>query len=61
MVIVDGLWVIGGSTNWSVSGETKQDNEARVTKNATVAAEARHVLDLSHSKMLTDMAKRKVA
>ena len=58
MLIIDGLWVIGGSTNWSVSGETKQANELTVTKNAVVAAEARHVLDLTHSAMLTQMAAR---
>lgn len=58
MLIVDGTWVIGGSTNWSVSGESKQDNELTVIKNATVAAEARHILDLSHSAMLTQMASR---
>lgn len=59
MLIIDGLWVIGGSTNWSDSGETKQANELTVVKNATVAAEARHVLDLTHSAMLTQMAKRR--
>jgi phosphatidylserine/phosphatidylglycerophosphate/cardiolipin synthase-like enzyme len=61
MVIVDGVWRIAGSTNWSDSGETKQDNEMTVTYNATVAAEARHMLDLSHSKALTDMDKARAA
>jgi phosphatidylserine/phosphatidylglycerophosphate/cardiolipin synthase-like enzyme len=56
MVVVDGLWRIAGSTNWSDSGETKQDNECTISYNATMCAEARHVLDLSHSKALTDMA-----
>lgn len=55
MCIVDGLWRIAGSTNWSDSGETKQDNELTITSSVAVAAEARHVLDLSHSKALTQM------
>lgn len=59
MLIVDGLWTITGSTNWSTSGESKQDNELTVTYSATVAADARHVLDLSHSAMLTQMLKRR--
>lgn len=57
MLIVDGIWTVTGSTNWSLNGEQKQDNELTVTYDATVAAEARHILDLSHAKALTDMAK----
>lgn len=58
MLIIDGIWTVTGSTNWSTSGETLQDNELSVTMDANVAAEARHILDLSHSAMLTQMAKR---
>ena len=58
MLIVDGIWTVTGSTNWSLNGEQKQDNEATFTLNANVAAEARHILDLSHAKALTDMARR---
>lgn len=59
ILIVDGLWTVTGSTNWSASGEQKQDNEMTVTYSATVAADARHVLDLSHSAMLTQMLRRR--
>lgn len=58
MLIVDGTWVVGGSTNWSTSGESLQANELTITNNAVIAAEARHMLDLTHSAMLTQMAKR---
>lgn len=57
MLIIDGVWTVTGSTNWSLNGEQKQDNELTVTYDANVAAEARHILDLSHAKALTDMAK----
>jgi hypothetical protein len=53
----DGLWRISGSTNWSTSGETMQDNELTVCQSAAVTAEARAVLDLEHTKALTQMAK----
>lgn len=57
MAVVDGIWRISGSTNWSTSGETLQDNELTITKSAVVAAEARAVLDLEHVKALTQMAR----
>ncbi len=56
-VIVDGLWRISGSTNWSTSGETLQDNELTVIYDATVCAEARPILDIEHDKALAQMAK----
>lgn len=55
MVIIDGIWRISGSTNWSISGEAKQDNELTVTNNAIIAAEARHILDLEHTKARKQM------
>jgi phosphatidylserine/phosphatidylglycerophosphate/cardiolipin synthase-like enzyme len=56
MLIVNGVWLVTGSTNWSMSGEQKQDNELTVTNNALACAEARHILDLAHTKVLKDMA-----
>lgn len=58
MVIVDGRWRISGSTNWSTSGETLQDNEATIMLDAVAAAEARAVLDIEHDKMLTAMTRK---
>ena len=61
MVIVDGIWRVSGSTNWSVSGETLQDNEATIMLDPFACAEARTLLDISHDHMLAAMAKRAAA
>ncbi|HEY4992523.1 MAG TPA: phospholipase D-like domain-containing protein [Nakamurella sp.] len=59
MVIVDGLWRISGSTNWSTSGETLQDNELTVIRDALVCAEARPLLDIEHDSALKQMAAKR--
>jgi len=55
IVIVDGVYTVKGSTNWSLSGEGEQDNELTLSRNAVIAAETRAVLDINHDWMLKQM------
>ena len=55
VVIVDGVYTVKGSTNWSLSGEQQQDNELTLNRNAVIAAETRAILDLNHDFMLKQM------
>ena len=54
--IVDGVYTVRGSTNWSLGGESQQDNELTLSRNAVMAAETRAILDLNHDWMLKQMA-----
>lgn len=55
VTIVDGLYTISGSTNLSTSGETKQDNELRITRDPLVAGRYESILLLNHAAMLSQM------
>ena len=54
-MIVNGVYTVKGSTNWSLSGEQQQDNELSLNRNAVIAAETRAILDLNHDFMLKQM------
>src|SRR5580692_3716492 len=60
VVIVDGVYTVTGSTNWSLSGQQQQDNELSLSRNAVVAAETRAILDLNHDFMLKQMVGTKL-
>jgi phosphatidylserine/phosphatidylglycerophosphate/cardiolipin synthase-like enzyme len=57
LVVVDGLYLVTGSTNWSQSGEQLQDNQLTISRDPLAAAEARAIIDLDHDEMLKQMAK----
>lgn len=52
LLIIDGLIVVNGSTNWSQSGETLQDNQLSVVFDRSEAYMARLRVDRIHAHML---------
>jgi phosphatidylserine/phosphatidylglycerophosphate/cardiolipin synthase-like enzyme len=58
VLIVDGEYTVTGSTNWSISGEEKQDNQLTVLRSAIVSAGYRAILDINHTEMLKQMAQK---
>lgn len=57
LLIIDGLYLVDGSTNWSDGGETKQDNQLTVRRDSLACARARARVDVIHTGMLQKMAK----
>lgn len=53
LAVIDGLYRVSGSTNFSVGGETKQDNECSIIGDPYVAAEARSRIDAIHANILS--------
>ena len=56
LLVVDGLYLITGSTNWSYGGEELQDNQLTLSRDPLSAAEARTIIDMDHDDMLKQMA-----
>jgi phosphatidylserine/phosphatidylglycerophosphate/cardiolipin synthase-like enzyme len=61
LMVVDGLYLLTGSTNWSFGGEAKQDNQLTITRDPVACAEARAVIDIDHDLMLKQMAAKALA
>jgi len=60
LAIVDGFATIRGSTNWSGSAETLQDNYMSIMLDPFVAAGARTRCDVIHTEMLAYQAKKAI-
>jgi phosphatidylserine/phosphatidylglycerophosphate/cardiolipin synthase-like enzyme len=58
LLVVDGLYLVTGSTNWSFGGEIDQDNQLTLSRDPIACAEARAVIDLDHDVMLKQMAEK---
>lgn len=58
LMVVDGLYLVTGSTNWSFGGEAEQDNQLTLARDPIACAEARAVIDLDHDLMLKRMAEK---
>lgn len=56
VLIIDGLDFVGGSTNWSHSGEALQDNQLSIVRDPLEAARARARVDAVHQHMLKGAA-----
>jgi phosphatidylserine/phosphatidylglycerophosphate/cardiolipin synthase-like enzyme len=61
LMVIDGLYLVTGSTNWSFGGEVDQDNQLTLSRDPIACAEARAVIDLDHDVMLKQMAAKAAA
>jgi len=61
LMVIDGLFLVTGSTNWSFGGEEKQDNQLTISRDPIACAEARAVIDIDHDLMLKQMAAKAIA
>ena len=52
LCVVDGRYTVSGSTNWSVSAQTMQDNVLTIIDDMVVAAEARSRIDAIHAHII---------
>jgi phosphatidylserine/phosphatidylglycerophosphate/cardiolipin synthase-like enzyme len=57
LCIVDGLYVVQGSTNWSTSGETAQNNECTILRDRTMAHDSTWKVALTYAEMSAQAAK----
>lgn len=57
MAVIDGLYTLSGSTNWSGDGESRQNNEATITMDRAIAHEASMILTLEHQEMQQQMGR----
>jgi phosphatidylserine/phosphatidylglycerophosphate/cardiolipin synthase-like enzyme len=56
LMVVDGVWLVSGSTNWSDGAEHLQDNELTIRYSPIEANEARIRIAHIHSHMLAKAA-----
>jgi phosphatidylserine/phosphatidylglycerophosphate/cardiolipin synthase-like enzyme len=61
LMVIDGTYLVSGSTNWSYGGEVQQDNQLTLSRDPVAAAEARTVIDIDHDAMLKQMAAKRTA
>lgn len=59
IIVIDGEITIDGSTNFSDSGESKQNNSCVITFDSVYAAESRSKVDMTHDEMLKQMQVKK--